>query len=179
MASREFLDALTGSTSSVIANALVYPLDVITTKVQVRNGLNSDSKNTSKSPIMANTPKTRWQLIMDIYRSKGILGFYVGLDLALLQTFWSNFAYFYLYSWIKKLYYKYKSKEKGIVIELLQGALAGALSRLLTTPISVLTTRMQARAASSTVGCRDISQDIIKKDGICGFWRGYKVLIIT
>lgn len=173
MPSREFIEALTGSTSSVISNAIVYPLDVITTKVQVR------------ATSSAGAASSKWDLVRYIYKRSGILGFYIGMDIALIQTFWSNLAYFYIYSWIKKMYYKYK-KEKGIIIELLQGALAGAISRGFTTPISVVTTRIQAGVkrssskppSSSSSGYSQIVRDIYREDGISGFWRGYKASLI-
>ena len=179
--SREFVEAVTGSTSSVIANALVYPLDVITTRVQVRRG--GGEEDSAKSPTVplkismaaARQKKSKWQMILDIYKAKGVLGFYIGMRMALLQTFWSSLFYFYIYSWIKKMYYKYGSKEKGIAVELLQGAVAGAISRFLTTPISVITTRLQAGNGKDY---DQIIKNIRKEDGVTGFWRGYKASLI-
>ncbi len=155
-----FLDALLGSTSSVIANSIIYPLDVVTTRVQIEKNRIKESK---------------WKAIAQIIRERGIGGLYAGIDISLLQTFWSSFGYFYFYSWIKRLCGRY-SKTSGIAVELTQGALAGAISRAFTTPISVVTTRLQATDKNENY--RTIVNDIYKKNGINGFWRGFQASLI-
>ncbi|KAJ3356580.1 ADP/ATP carrier protein [Kappamyces sp. JEL0680] len=162
MVSKHFVDALAGSSSSVLANAIVYPLDVVTTRVQMR-----------ERP--AEKKQTKWQLISKIIKERGLAGLYAGMDVSLLQTFWSNFGYFYFYSWIKRLYSRY-SKTTNIAIELFQGALAGAISRAFTTPISVVTTRLQASDKSEDY--RSVVQSILKEDGVAGFWRGFQASLI-
>lgn len=162
MLSRQFVEALTGSTSSVIANAIVYPLDVMTTRVQVKNAQKLN----------------KLEMLKTMIKTKGILGIYAGMDVALIQTFWSSFLYFYIYSWIKKAYYKYaKNKTASIAMELLQGALAGAISRAITTPISVITTRLQA-SDKPTDDLKTVAESIYRAEGVFGFWRGFGATLI-
>lgn len=171
MVSKEFLAALNGSTSSVIANALVYPLDVITTKVQVK-----DTEKSATKPESLSKKKSKLQIISEIIKDRGISGLYIGIDFSLLQTFWSNFGYFYFYSWIKRLYFRYY-KTSSVGTDLLLGAIAGGISRAFTTPISVITTRLQA-GSKQNLSSRDIWNQIWKDEGISGLWRGLNASLI-
>lgn len=92
-------------------------------------------------------------------------------------------------------------------IELLLGALAGGLAQIFTIPVSVIATRQQlaggnadstpaprqstsataSSAAKSVAKVADlndpesflgVARDIMKKDGITGFWRGLKPSLV-
>ncbi|KAJ2999946.1 ADP/ATP carrier protein [Globomyces sp. JEL0801] len=105
-------DALTGAISAVLANSMVYPLDV------------------------------------------GLRGIYTGISYLHHRLF----------------------KQTSTLMELLMGALAGGLSRSLTTPISVITTRKQLEEKETTY--IDSIDLIYKEDGIVGFWRGYQASLV-
>ena len=143
-------EAITGATSAVIANTIVYPLDVITSQIQV---------STNPQHVLHNLSKKRFTFL------------YIGLKTSLLQTFLSNFGYFWFYALVKKLS---RSRSQSVQLDLFLGAVAGALSRTCTTPISVLTMRKQ----TSDKGYCDIIRDILKTKGIKGFWRGYGASLV-
>lgn len=90
-------------------------------------------------------------------------------------------------------------------IELLLGALAGGLAQIFTIPVSVIATRQQlaggstdstpqpsqstsassaARSVAKVADLNDpesflgVAKDIMKKDGITGFWRGLKPSLV-
>jgi hypothetical protein len=152
------VEATTGATSAVIANTIVYPLDVVTSRIQV----------SSKSPK---------QVILDLLRKQGPRGFFLGINVSLFQTFLSNFGYFWFYALVKRIYAKYTTKA-STGMELLLGALAGAMSRTCTTPVSVITMRKQT--SDKDCGYLSIIRQIYTKEGIQGFWRGYgPSLILT
>ncbi|KAI8902618.1 mitochondrial carrier domain-containing protein [Globomyces pollinis-pini] len=151
-------DALTGAISAVLANSMVYPLDVITARQQ-----------------LAKRSLDKFTILKLLYRSRGLRGIYTGISVSLFQTFCSNFTYFYFYSWIKYLHHRL-FKQTSTLMELLMGALAGGLSRSLTTPISVITTRKQLEEKETTY--IDSIDLIYKEDGIVGFWRGYQASLV-
>jgi hypothetical protein len=150
------VEATTGATSAVIANTIVYPLDVITSRIQV----------SSRSPK---------EIVMDLLRKQGIKGFFLGINVSLFQTFLSNFGYFWFYALVKKIYAKYREKA-SIGMELFLGALAGAMSRTCTTPVSVITMRKQT--SDKDHGYLSILREIYTKDGIQGFWRGFGASLV-
>lgn len=169
MVSKDFIEALNGSTSAVIASAIVYPLDILTTRIQVQNKVpGEEDKNPSKLSILR-----------DLIKTRGLNGIYSGLSMALIQTFFSNFGYFYIYSYIKRVCKKYGAQQT-IAVNLLQGAFAGALSRyppffnpsFFTTPISVVTTRLQATNNTKDT-YKSVAATILKEEGVLGFWRGF------
>ncbi|KAJ3325258.1 ADP/ATP carrier protein [Boothiomyces sp. JEL0866] len=116
-----------------------------------------------------------YHTLQDIIRTKGTAGLYVGIRISLFQTFCSNFGYFWFYALVRKLYFKY-FKTKNTAIELILGAIAGGLSRAFTTPISVVTTRMQVGDKDKTYSA--IAKDIIEKEGIPGLWRGFSASLV-
>ena len=121
-------EATTGAVSAVIASAIVYPLDVVSSKVQV----NSTESGAKKESILR-------LLKLQIAR-QGVPSLYSGINISLVQTFISNFGYFFIHTLFKKLYLKFRGNAT-VGVDLALGALAGAISRTITMPISVVTTR--------------------------------------
>ena len=127
--------ALAGAVSAVIANAIVYPIDVMAT----------NSQTSTSQPIK----------------------YYAGITSSLTQTFLSNYTYFLFYSALYKL-----NKSRTVAMNLLMGAFAGALSRWITTPISVLATTQQTHGKSTTFA------KIIKERGVLGLWSGFNASLV-
>lgn len=111
--------------------------------------------------------KGKWDALWKIVQSEGLLGLYAGMLSGLLQTFSSNFSYFLIYTSIRKKYMRMKGIP-STAMELLLGALAGGLSRCVTTPISVMTTRKQTSIRSYS----QIMHQILEDHGIIGLWSG-------
>lgn len=87
-----------------------------------------------------------------IIRSKeGFLGLYRGFGASMVNTFSTQFAYFYWYTVVRTLYVnRIVARNKvgtavqiSTAIELLLGALAGGLAQIFTIPVSVIATRQQ------------------------------------
>lgn len=106
--------------------------------------------------------------IVQIVRTEGYKGLYSGLPSALLGVASTNFAYFYWYSFVRTSYQRYLKRtaqrqglgasnstalvaalEIGTAMELLLGAVAGAMAQLCTIPVSVVTTRQQTQLVGS------------------------------
>ena len=93
------------------------------------------------------TPTLAYKSTMDalikIVKSEGIAGLYSGLGVGLFGTVCANFTYFYWYSIIRGNYAKRVGGEKkiGAAMELLLGAISGAISQFFILPIAVVTTR--------------------------------------
>ena len=108
-------------------------------------------------------------------KKEGIAGLYAGLGSSLIGTASTNFTYFYCYSFLRENYNKKYNPGGGTLstaLELILGAAAGALTTLITTPVSVITTRQQTLPANERQGVVETCQSIVAEEGIKGLWRG-------
>ncbi|KAJ5763497.1 hypothetical protein N7533_002178 [Penicillium manginii] len=161
--------AVAGATGAVLANAMVYPLDLVKTKLQVQvkseGGEKHEGVEVYESTIDA---------ITKITEKEGISGLYSGIAGSLLGVASTNFAYFYWYSIVRTLYIP-----PGTAIELSLGAVAGAVAQIFTIPVSVVTTRQQTQPKGEKKGLIETAREVVdSEDGWSGLWRGLKASLI-
>lgn len=116
-----------------------------------------------------------WDGITQIVKKEGISGLYAGLGSSLIGTASTNFTYFYCYSFLRENYNKKYNPNGGTLstaFELVLGAAAGALTTLITTPVSVITTRQQTLPANERQSVVETCKSIVAEEGIQGLWRG-------
>ena len=98
----------------------------------------------------------------------------------------TEFAYFFFHSSLRTAVLK-RSKVKSLStsLELLLGALAGALAQIFTIPVAVIATRQQLHERTKGSNVRDptmfdTARDIIDESGVTGLWTGLKPgLVLT
>ncbi|KAG8829205.1 ADP/ATP carrier protein [Serendipita sp. 399] len=138
-----FGHALAGALGGVFSNAIVYPLDTVKTRIQAatNNDVKGKGKTFQRPSIVL--------LLRQILKQEGIAGFYKGFGASMLNTFSTQYAYFFFYSFVRSTYIKRttkagsKPKALSTVAELVLGAIAGALAQIFTIPVSVIATRQQ------------------------------------
>ncbi|KAK9487246.1 mitochondrial carrier domain-containing protein [Lipomyces starkeyi] len=167
--------ALSGAAGAVLANTLVYPLDIIKTKLQVQKKLNRTDTENGLAKRDDDYYESTWDAFLKIYRKRGVAALYNGLPGALLGVASTNFAYFYWYGFLRSSYQN-KVPNISIAMELVIGAAAGALAQIFTIPVSVVTTRQQTSDDVSTLF--QIGKEVIGEDGITGLWRGLKASLV-
>jgi hypothetical protein len=172
---------LAGSTGTAIANLSVYPLSLITTRLQVQRQLRSSS-GSSYDGILDAADK--------IYDQEGgIAAFYQGVLQDTGKSIADSFLFFLFYEYIRKNRLRkhgLSATTLPVVDELAVGALAGACSKFFTTPIANIVTRKQTAkmvAAGSSGPYRepsvsDIAAQIRDEKGLQGFWSGYSASLI-
>jgi len=171
--------AVAGATGAVIANALVYPLDIVKTRLQVQ------VKRKPTDPVPTGVDATHynstWDAISKIAAEDGISGLYAGINGALIGVASTNFAYFYWYSVVRTLYLSSQKMPAppGTLVELSLGAVAGAVAQVFTIPVAVVTTRQQTQGKGERKGMIDTGRDVINsEDGWSGLWRGLKASLV-
>ncbi|CCO36438.1 Peroxisomal adenine nucleotide transporter 1 [Rhizoctonia solani AG-1 IB] len=179
-----FGHALAGALGGVFSNAVVYPLDTAKTRIQATDGSEKDRKGKGRdgSDRLSIIP-----LLVRILKEEGIKGCYGGFGASMANTFFMQYAYFFFYSFVRTTYIKRltrkqpsgKVQQLSTSIELLLGAVAGALAQIFTLPVSVIATRQQIGKSKSAAGAEsssflDVGREIVKKDGVTGLWAGIK-----
>ncbi|PHH58588.1 hypothetical protein CDD82_2873 [Ophiocordyceps australis] len=167
--------ATAGAAGAVLANALVYPLDIVKTRLQTQ--VRSDDKSNNETNYTS-----ACDAITRIIDEEGIQGLYAGLSGSLIGVASTNFAYFYWYTVARTLYAKSTKSQTtppSIAIELTLGAVAGALAQLFTIPVAVITTRQQTAPVGERKGLLATAREVVDgPDGITGLWRGLKASLV-
>ncbi|CEJ54003.1 Putative Peroxisomal carrier protein [Penicillium brasilianum] len=169
--------AVAGATGAVLANALVYPLDLVKTKLQVQVKQTKGAEGQSEVEHYDGTVDA----ITKIAEKEGITGLYSGIAGALLGVASTNFAYFYWYSVVRTLYLASNkgSANPGTAVELSLGAVAGAVAQIFTIPVAVITTRQQTQPKGEKKGMIETGREVVdSEDGWSGLWRGLKASLI-
>ncbi|OJJ52180.1 hypothetical protein ASPSYDRAFT_189918 [Aspergillus sydowii CBS 593.65] len=173
---------VSGTTAAVLANVLVYPLDIVKTRLQVQVQRQKDSSDDDTHDAHYNNTL---DAILQIVREEGIAGLYSGLGSSLTGTASMNFAYFYWSAAARTLHQSTVqsfglSDSNSIVKEFGLGAVGGAMAQLCTNPIAVVSTRQQTRKSyEEKLGFLETVKQIVQSDdGWTGLWRGFKVNLI-
>lgn len=172
--------AVAGSAGAVVANALVYPLDIVKTRLQVQVK-QTKSADSASNPADDQHYTSTWDAITKIVKDDGLAGLYAGMPGSLLGVASTNFAYFYWYTIVRTLYLSGQKvpKAPSTAVELGLGAVAGAVAQLFTIPVAVVTTRQQTQAKNERKGLLDTGREIIaSEDGWTGLWRGLKASLV-
>ncbi|KAJ7350702.1 mitochondrial carrier domain-containing protein [Mycena albidolilacea] len=181
------VQAFSGAIGSASANTLTYPLDLVTTRLQ----LDSPEKARRSSGLHGAI-----RILRGIIKKHGFQDLYTGLGTDTGATLLSNFFYFYFYAFLRYLLTRRRlsldSKSShltrphkpSLMEEILLGFIAGVASRAVSTPLNIVTLRLQIEQENdgdeeedvneSVPGVSGVVKKIYKEDGIWGFWRGFK-----
>ncbi|SGY34076.1 BQ5605_C002g01586 [Microbotryum silenes-dioicae] len=150
-----------GAIGAAISNSLVYPLDVLVTRLQTaKRGKGSAQQYTLLSALKS------------IVRREGWTSLYAGLASDSISTALSNFLYYFSHAFLhaKAEAYKLKStvpsspskKSKAPILsafeEIFVGCLAAVVAKAITSPLSIITVRQQTstkKGASSQAPLKD------------------------
>ncbi|XVE62990.1 hypothetical protein DITRI_Ditri06bG0163900 [Diplodiscus trichospermus] len=135
-------EATSGAIGSLLSTTILYPLDTCKTKYQAEAQAHGQQKYRNLSDVF-------WEAIS----TRQVLSLYQGLGTKNLQSFISQFVYFYGYSYFKRLYIeKSGSKSIGTRANLVLAAAAGACTAIVTQPLDTASSRMQTSAFGKSKG---------------------------
>ncbi|KAJ8766429.1 hypothetical protein K2173_022488 [Erythroxylum novogranatense] len=135
-------EATAGAVGALVSTTILYPLDTCKTRYQAEVRARHQRKYRKISDVF-------WEAIS----SGQILSLYQGLGTKNLQSFISQFIYFYGYSFFKRLYLK-KSEEKsiGTRANLIIAATAAACTVIITQPLDTASSKMQTSKFGKSKG---------------------------
>jgi hypothetical protein len=174
--------ATSGALGTAISKLITYPLDLVVARLQVQKQLQGANE------------KPRYDGILDavekIYeREGGLSAFYNGVPHEVFKGVTDSFLFFLAYSYVRQSRLAAQGGRKSLsaLEEIGVGVVAGAFSKLCTTPIQNIVTRKQTAAMTALDGStaippasstRDIAYEIRKEKGLQGFWSGYSASLI-
>ncbi|KAJ8454241.1 hypothetical protein ONZ51_g13143 [Trametes cubensis] len=197
--------AVSGALGSAAANSISYPLDLVATKLQT----------TASRSRKLDGLKGVYHLLKHIVRTEGLTGLYDGIGADTASTLISNFLYFYFYTLLHAIIARRRSASNlpllqslkravtsptlpvllGVPTELVVGFVAGVASRAVSTPLSVITVRMQTgrnddddpedddtdsalpeskHPMRTSPRFSEVMRSIYSDEGLSGFWSGFK-----
>ncbi|KAL0388637.1 UNVERIFIED_CONTAM: Peroxisomal adenine nucleotide carrier 1 [Sesamum radiatum] len=161
------VEATSGAVGALVSTTVLYPLDTCKTKYQAENRAHQHQKYRNISDVL-------WEAI-----SKGqVLSLYQGLGTKNLQSFISQFIYFYGYSFFKRLYLREsRSKSIGTTANLIIAAAAGACTAIATQPLDTASSRMQTSDFGKSKGLWESLSEGTWGDAFDGL--GVSLLLIT
>lgn len=138
-------EATSGALGALVSTTVLYPLDTCKTKYQAEVRSHGHRKYRNLSDVF-------WEAIS----KRQFLSLYQGLGTKNLQSFISQFVYFYSYSYFKRLYLlKSGAKSVGTKANLVVAAAAGACTTIIIHPLDTASSRMQTSAFGKSKGLWD------------------------
>lgn len=155
--------ALAGAGGGIISMAVTYPLITVGTRLQVQR--NSQDTNSYTGNIDA---------LQKILANEGISGLFSGLESAIFGAAVTNGVYYYFFETVKSAFNR-KTMSTGQ--SMVSGAVAGAMTCIITNPIWVVNTRLTVKQKRQRDGEQAPSTlqaftEIIKEDGVLSLWQG-------
>ncbi|KAF2803352.1 mitochondrial carrier [Mytilinidion resinicola] len=179
--------ALSGAAGTAISKLLIYPLDLVITRLQVQAQFQDPSTPTPTSADYTSLLDAATK----IYNNEGgIAAFYSGVVPDTAKSVADSFLFFLAYNYLRsrRLTSRGSARTLPALDEIAVGMLAGAFSKLWTTPVQNIVTRKQTAAmvasqdpmatASPDLSLRDIALQIRHEKGLQGFWSGYSASLV-
>ncbi|TKA75165.1 hypothetical protein B0A55_03988 [Friedmanniomyces simplex] len=186
--------AIAGSMATAGSKLLVYPIELVTTRLQVQRQL----RGPKEAPSAARGADAEYKSFIDgvqkIYKNEGGLrAFYTGCTPDVGKGIADSFLFFLAYTFLRQHQLRRDgTKDLSIIKELSVGVVAGSFAKLVTTPLQNIITRQQTAALvaardpssettpsqSDKLSVKDIALQIRSERGIAGFWAGYSASTI-
>ncbi|KAK1322671.1 hypothetical protein QJS10_CPA02g00441 [Acorus calamus] len=142
-----------GAMGNIVSSAIMVPKELVTQRMQ------------------AGAPGRSWEVLCQIVSKDGVLGLYSGYSATLLRNLPAGVLSYSSFEYLKAAVLKKTGKPNLEPAQsVLCGALAGAISASVTTPLDVVKTRLMTQAGYGGVG--DAVRRILSEEGWKGFTRG-------
>lgn len=126
---------LAGAMGNLVSSAILVPKELITQRMQ------------------AGAQGRSWEVLLRTVEKEGFIGLYTGYSAALVRNLPASVLSFSSFEYLKAAWLKKSGKNRLEPWQsVLSGALAGAISSALTTPLDVVKTRLMTQARTVSVG---------------------------
>ncbi|KAL4868656.1 hypothetical protein BDV12DRAFT_169156 [Aspergillus spectabilis] len=181
-------NAVAGAVGAAASNLATYPLSLIIARLQTQKQRKRKVNDVKDKDDKEGVDEEEYTGLLDaarrIYAKEGISGLYAGIAQDTAKTVLDAFLFFLAYDFFRqqRIAARYSARRRArhavlpVLDELAIGVLAGAFSKLFTTPLSNIVARKQTSGSSASSS--DIASKIRSEKGIRGFWSGYSASLI-
>lgn len=162
MASQALTHAASGSLGTAVSTAILYPLDLATTRLKAQH----------QQPSGSDRHDGVLSVLKDVVSRDEFSALYRGLGPDVAKSVIDSFLFFGFYSYLRP-----RDRKPRILEELYLGAMAGACARVVTTPVSNVVTLKQA-SDTGDEGVWQTLREIRRRSGIWGLWSGYSATLV-
>ncbi|KAJ1964297.1 hypothetical protein GGI12_001529 [Dipsacomyces acuminosporus] len=164
--------ALSGAGGGIISMAVTYPLITVGTRLQVqRNNKDATSYNGNIDALRK------------ILAQEGVAGLFSGLESAIFGAALTNGVYYYFFEAVRGAFERASKRKNMTTVEsMISGAVAGAMTCIITNPIWVVNTRLTVKQKKTATeeGAKEAKEpttlstfaEIIREDGVLSLWQG-------
>jgi solute carrier family 25 protein 44 len=144
-----------GAAASLFSTLITVPLDVVTQRLMIQDGKNTDFKYRGGLDAFSS-----------ILRYEGLRGLYRGYWATLVSYAPSSAIWWSVYSVTKFELYSYRNmREWDVLIHGIAGTCAGIVAAILTNPLDVAKTRVQVSNSKQTPSILGIWKDLLAREG--------------
>lgn len=145
-----------GAMGNIVSSAIMVPKELITQRMQTGAAGRS------------------WEVVLKILEKEGIMGLYTGYSVTLLRNLPAGILSYSSFEYLKSFVLRTTGNAYLVPAQsVLCGALAGAISASLTTPLDVVKTRLMTQThAEATKKISDTLRQILMEEGWAGLARG-------
>ncbi|KAL4882633.1 hypothetical protein BJY04DRAFT_206874 [Aspergillus karnatakaensis] len=181
-------NAVAGAVGAAVSNLATYPLSLIIARLQTQKQQKRKSNDEKYKSNKEGRDEGKYTGLLDaarkIYATEGVGGLYAGLAQDTAKTVLDAFLFFLAYEFFRqrRIAARHEARRRSrhtvlpVLDELAIGVLAGAFSKLFTTPLSNIVARKQTSGTSASAS--EIASKIRLERGIRGFWAGYSASLI-
>lgn len=161
-----FFKFMAGSASGLIGSIAGNPFDVLKTKM-IANATNSSHNSTQ---IVSGK-----SLIIDIYQTNGLKGFYKGLSANLMRACVLNGTKMACYDQIKESIIKSNIVKNDLVIQFVSAFLSGFFMSITVTPFDMIRTKLMSQPIDQKIynGFFDCVKKVVKQNGPMSLYTGF------
>ncbi|KAL5725811.1 hypothetical protein ACHQM5_008911 [Ranunculus cassubicifolius] len=166
-------NGLAGMTSSLFAQAVFVPIDVVSQKLMVQ-GYSGHAKYSGGMDVARK-----------IIKANGVRGLYRGFGLSVMTYSPSSAVWWATYGSSQRIIWRFlghgaeKSESEPIsgpwtvvLVQASGGVVAGAMASCITTPLDTIKTRLQVMGHENRETARQVVKKLILEDGYRGLYRG-------
>ncbi|KAJ1936058.1 hypothetical protein FBU59_005180, partial [Linderina macrospora] len=185
--------AMSGSVAGTTIAVMCCPLELVKIQMQLANLLKKEMESAVKQTLgrtgnKQGAPpawaKSNLSVCREIFRQRGMLGLYSGLQLHIIRDMGGTAIYFASYETVKEALRRLTgSDHTGPLTHMLAGGTCGVVSWLIIFPVDLVKSTMQSqilkpRSAWAFQSSWQCARDIYAKLGVSGLYRGISVSLI-
>ncbi|XP_033328046.1 uncoupling protein Bmcp mitochondrial [Megalopta genalis] len=154
-----------GGLASIIAELGTFPLDTTKTRLQIQG-----QKFDKRYAHLKYSGMT--DALVQISKEEGFKALYSGISSAILRQATYGTIKFGTYYSLKQTAMEKWETDDLVVISIVCGAVAGAISSAIANPTDVVKVRMQVTGFDSNLSLYGCFRDVYRHEGIRGLWKG-------